>query len=308
MAEYYQTDKMKQAILLTAYKDIEQLKILIDLFNDDFSFYIHIDNNSQITEKEIGYIQKLKKVNFIAKKYATNWGGINHTKSILLLAREIIKDDKIEYIHFISSQDYPVKTCKEITDILTKNRGSEFLGYFKLPGKYWSSENGGLDRIDYFNFYEWFNVKTKVGKKIALTLVRIQKKLHMKRSRKYLPQLYGGSNWWTLSYPCLKYIIDYTDSHPKFFNRFRYTAVACEIYFHTIIMNSPFKDNVIDSDLRYIIWNTKDGIALESPRVLDENDYNNIVNSDAIFARKIEYPASKKLINKINKYLFDMKR
>lgn len=34
---------MKHAILLLWHKDIEQLKNLIKLFDEDFKFYIHID-------------------------------------------------------------------------------------------------------------------------------------------------------------------------------------------------------------------------------------------------------------------------
>ena len=39
---------MKQAILITAYKDFEQLVLLIDQFDNDFNFYIHIDKKSSI--------------------------------------------------------------------------------------------------------------------------------------------------------------------------------------------------------------------------------------------------------------------
>lgn len=37
---------MKHAILLLWHKDIEQLKNLIGLFDEDFKFYIHIDKKA----------------------------------------------------------------------------------------------------------------------------------------------------------------------------------------------------------------------------------------------------------------------
>jgi len=44
---------LKQAILVTAYKDIDRLKILTDLFDDDFSFYIHIDKKAALQKKKL---------------------------------------------------------------------------------------------------------------------------------------------------------------------------------------------------------------------------------------------------------------
>ena len=38
---------MKQGILITAYKNVIHLKKLINFFNDDFCFYIHIDKKTE---------------------------------------------------------------------------------------------------------------------------------------------------------------------------------------------------------------------------------------------------------------------
>ena len=285
--------------MVTAYKDIDRLKILTDLFDDDFSFYIHIDKKSRIAKEEIELLENAKNVHFISREYNVNWSGFNHTKCILLLSKEALKDKRIKYIHLISGQDYPIKSCQEIKDLLVKKNGAEFLAHFELPTKNWPASNGGLNRVDYFHLYNLLNVKTKMGSKINSAFVKIQKKLHLKRNREHLPKLYGGWSWWTLSYPCLKYVIDYTEKNPLFFKRFEYTAMACEMYFQTIIMNSPFKKNVINNDLRYIVFNEGN----PNPNILDESDYEGIVSSDAIFARKIVYPASKKLIEKINSHI-----
>ena len=290
---------MKQAILVTVYKDIDRLKILVDQFDDDFSFYIHIDKKSQIKKEDIELLENTENIRFISREYSINWGGFNHTKCILLLSKEALKDKEIEYIHLISGQDYPIKSCEEIKNLLEKKKGIEFLAYAELPNPKWPSTNGGLDRVDYYFLYDLFNRNSRVGGKIISAFLNIQKRLKLKRNKQYLPKLYGGWAWWSLSYPCLKYVVDYTEKNPLFFKRFEYTAIACEIYFHTIIMNSPFKKKVINNDLRYIVWSQ----GMPNPKVLDENDYDEIIKSDAIFARKIEYPASKKLIEKINLHI-----
>lgn len=292
---------MKQAILINTHKDIDKLKELIDFFDDDFSFYIHIDRKVQLTEKEIEQLKNTQSVKFISRKYSINWGGRNFTKSILLLSKEVIKDKDIEYIHLISGQDYPIKTPKEIKNILTKNRGAEFLVNFELPSKKWALENGGMDRIDYYNFYDLLNARVKIEKIIIRTLTIVQKKLNLfKRSRKCLPKLYGGSSWWTLTRPCLEYVINYSEDNPSYLKRFMYTLSSDEIFFQTIIMNSPFAKNVINKDLRYVDWNMRNG---SRPAFLDESDYDNIVSSENIFARKFDPKISGKLLHLLNKKL-----
>ncbi len=288
---------MKQAILIITHKDLDYLKELIKFFDDDFYFYIHIDRKSQLSEKKITQLKNMKNVKFVSRKYNINWGEVNFTKSILLLAKEVTKNKEIEYVHLISGQDYPIKTPKEIKNILTKYKGMEFLGNFELPNDKWRLDNGGMDRIDYFNFYDIFNGKTKIGRITIRSLVKIQKILNFKRSRKNLPKLYGGSNWWTLSLPCLTYVVNFIENNPSYLKRFNYTFASDEIFFHTIIMNSPFQKNVINNDLRYIDWNRRNG---SKPAVLDQTDYDKMIKSDKIFARKFDPKISKDLLLSLN--------
>lgn len=289
---------MKQGILITAYKEISHLKKVLDFFDDDFYFYIHIDKKSQIPKKEIEMIQNSKNVMFVSREFQVNWGSTKHLKAILLLSEEAIKNKNIEYFHLITGQDFPIKNCNKIKSFLVKNRESEYIENFEMPVKVrnWGKDSG-MDRICYYNFYDLFNAKTIRGKITIRGLLEAQKILKIKRNiRQDLPKLFGGGTYWTLSYPCLKYIVDYTEKYPDLLKRFKWSFCAEEIYFQTLIMNSAFKKNVVNNNLRYIEWNQKNG---NKPAILDETDYDNIIRSDAIFARKFEYPVSKKLIDKL---------
>ncbi|MEB3121991.1 MAG: beta-1,6-N-acetylglucosaminyltransferase [Snowella sp.] len=292
---------MKQAILITAYKDFNHLIEMIRFFDDDFYLYIHIDKKSLISKDDIEIIQNANNVVFLSRQFNVNWGGLNHLKSILLLSEEAIKNEDTEYFHIISGQDFPTKSCDYIQDFITKNKGKEFLEFFEIPAKQWSDEEGGMSRIWYFNFYDFFNAKTITGQKIISFLIKIQIKLKFKRQmQQNLPKLFGGSTWWTLSYSCLKYVIDYTKNKPYLLKRFKYTFASEEFFFQTIIMNSPFKDNVVNNNLRYIEWKCKNNSC---PAILDDTDFDNIIVSDAIFARKFQQSISEKLIDKIKEYI-----
>lgn len=285
---------MKQAILITAYKNISHLQRIVDFFDDDYFFFIHIDTKSKISNFDIENLKASSKVKLVSQKYKVNWGSIDHLKAILLLCRETVKYPQIEYIHLITGQDFPIKSSKQITDFLEENRGTEFLSARPLPLKSW--KNGGLDRVLYYNPYELFNAKS--WQRIFIkTFVNLQKLVGFKRKLPYDTHiLYGGSTYWTLSRQAVEYFLSYLDTHTEVLNSFKYTFCAEEILLHTIIMNSPFKEKVCKDNLRFMVWEYRDGI---SPANLDERDYNEIIKSNAFFARKFEYPVSESLYLKL---------
>lgn len=285
---------MEQALLITAYKNIHHLKHIINHFDGDFSFYIHIDKKSQVSRNEILELKQASKNIFISQNYKTNWGGVNHLKCTLLLMKEALLNKKIEYIHLISGHDFPIKSSSYFTSFLEENKGKQFFEYFSLPTKIW--ENGGMDRLNYYNLYDTINAKGKY-ERVIRKIINLQKKLGFKRHLNFdNHDLYGGSTWWTLSYDCCKYIDDFIKKTPKFLKQFEYTFCAEEIFFQTIVMNSPFKGTVVNDNLRYIVWEFRNG---NIPANLDETDYNELINNKQLFARRFEYPVSENLVMRL---------
>ena len=76
---------MKHAILLLWHKDMEQLRNLIKLFDEDFKFYIHIDKKSIVSEEEIRLLENNHQIASIYQKYRINCGGFNILKAELIL-------------------------------------------------------------------------------------------------------------------------------------------------------------------------------------------------------------------------------
>ena len=75
-----------------------------------------------------------------------------------------------------------------------------------------------------------------------------------------------------------------------------------EVYFHTIIYNSPFKENLNldygltppEMALRYIDWKT----GPDYPRILDDMDFDRMQKSNTLFARKVKKNISFELLKK----------
>lgn len=286
---------MKQAILITAYKDFNHLEEIINFFEESFELYIHIDKKSNVSASQLLRFKSYQQVKLISQKYRVNWGGINHLKSILYLSEQALKNPQNNYFHLISGQDYPIKNLSYFKSFF-ENREEEYIEFFSIPNSGLNG-NGGLDRVEYFNFYDILNAKIPFQNKIINVTINLQKKLSLKRSISLkMPKLYGGSTWWSLSRNCLNYVVEHTKLNRFVLRRFNQTLCSEEFYFQTIIMNSIFSKKVIGNNLRYIDWHTRNG---SEPAVLDDTDYERLIKSDAFFARKFGNTHSSSLMNRM---------
>ncbi|WP_395051086.1 beta-1,6-N-acetylglucosaminyltransferase [Flavobacterium sp.] len=286
---------MKQAILITAYKNYHHLEDIIAFFDDDFEIYIHIDRKSSISKEELLRLKKYDIVKLISQKYKVNWGGFNHLRSILYLSEKALKNPQNYYFHLISGNDFPIKKVSDFK-FFFKNTEDVYIDCFDVPFLGWDF-NGGLDRIEYYNLYDLFNWRNDFQKRIIKKIIHWQKKIGFKRKLSCkIPKIYGGSTWWSLSRECLNFVVVNSKENKNVFKRFKYTFCSEEFYFQTILMNSSFKDKMNKFNLRYIDWTNRNG---NNPVILDEKDYEKILESDSFFARKFEYPVSEIIINKI---------
>lgn len=79
-------------------------------------------------------------------------------------------------------------------------------------------------------------------------------------------------------------MLEYAGSHSAFTNFFKRTLVPDELFFHSIIMNSPFSNNVVNDCLRFIDWD----VSKDRPHTLLSNDFDRLMQSPALFARKFD--------------------
>ncbi|WP_300602287.1 beta-1,6-N-acetylglucosaminyltransferase [Niabella sp.] len=284
---------MKQAILITGYKNIHSFIDIINCFDKErFSFYLHIDKRSPLDTTPL---QAYRNV-FISTRYAVTWGGENHLKAILLLAKTALQDPDNAFFHLITAEDFPVKPMNAFYELdLTRN----YLSFSEMPAPFWGPD-GGMDRIRYYQFYNWMDVKKPYRRAIIYRLLKFQKILGFKRAYPAnFPKLYGGATYWSLNRDALRYVIDYTDQNSAFLRRFNHTWCSEEIYFQTLILNSPFAHTVVNDDLRYIDWSGKRGY----PAFLDETDFPQLIASGKLFARKINDSKSGNLKQLLIQYL-----
>jgi hypothetical protein len=113
-------------------------------------------------------------------------------------------------------------------------------------------------------------------------------------------KLYGSSNssWWILSFDAAEYLINFIDENVKL-NRFmQYTWGPDEFLISTILLNSPFRERIINNNLRYIDW-SKGGAH---PKILSKDDLQNLIKTDKFFARKFDINIDPDILDLIDRH------
>jgi hypothetical protein len=253
--------------------------------------YIHLDRKSRVPRSQLDALHDLPTVRLLSRRYRVNWGSTAHLRAILLLADAAVKDEAAEYLHLISGSDHPLLHHARFDAWLEEHPNSEFLEHFPLPTPYW--REGGLDRLLRYHPLDLIDIRKPRRKALIDLLMRLQTRFGMIRSLKGLPPLHGGSTWWSMSRACVAHVLDRLAREPQLLARFDHTRCGEEILFQTLVLDSPFAARVVNDNLRFIDWHTRNGSA---PAVLDITDRERLMASGKLFARKLESPVSNELI------------
>ena len=82
-------------------------------------------------------------------------------------------------------------------------------------------------------------------------------------------------------------------------NFLKFTWGSDEFIIPTILMNSPYQNKIINENYRYIDWSEGN----VSPKTLTIGDYDKIINSDDLFARKFDMDIDKEILYKLNEHI-----
>jgi hypothetical protein len=216
---------------------------------------------------------------FLFSNYKGSYATFRFVKAGLE-AMNFFQENKYDYFINLSGQCYPIKSISQIKQEMGAKKVA-YLHHEPLPSK--NLWNGGLNRIQNY----WFNVG-----KYRFHIPKIQKLLpyHLKP--------YWGWNWFCLPKKFVDYILQYITDHPKLMPYFSYSLCSDEIFFQTIIMNSPLRSEVVNEYKRYIDWEKKGN---PHPKILTSEDFPKIRDSGMWFARKFDMNVDSKILDMIDK-------
>jgi len=293
---------MKIAYLILAFKLPEQLVRLVRKLSDrDTYFFIHIDKKikPELFQHFVQLIEPNDNVIFI-KRHNSDWGRIGCIEAKLEGINEIKKMGvDFDYLINLSGQDYPIKSNQQIADFLQENYGKSFLNYNPIPYR----DHPHLDDlINYwhFYFYKYHLVFPKENMFFSPILSQLWKPIA--RRIKVRPKLplgykpYYGSSYWCFTRELIDYVHAFTRENQSFVRWFSHVQFPDEFFFQTMLMNSPYKNEIIDNNLRYIDFSSKKA----NPKVLTVDDFPKFTGSGKLFARKFDQNVDNAVLDMID--------
>ncbi|PAD95865.1 beta-1,6-N-acetylglucosaminyltransferase, partial [Terribacillus saccharophilus] len=126
-----------------------------------------------------------------------------------------------------------------------------FINVTKMP-----NNNKSLDRVFYYHIEGGFRNRTLSGLfKRIINKVIVNSKIKRKFPLLYQGYDYfAGSQWWCFNTVFTDYLLEFLDKNKQFVRFYKNTFIPDEMFFQTIIMNSPFA-NTVEPGLTFTDWN-----------------------------------------------------
>lgn len=278
------------AYLIIAHAQFDLLENLLKCIDDARNdIYIHIDSHSKL---DIGRIEKIlqnSRVEFVPRIHI-KWGGFDMVRcEYMLLEAAVESGHKYDYVHLISGADLPLKNQDEIHSYFDSHAGEEFVHFGALEPK-----EKELERVRYYHFAS--GRRNIFNRLITKAETVIQRALGINRIKG--KKIQRGSQWFSVTGEFAKYLV----SQKSFvFRQFKHTYIPDEFFVQTVMINSDFAKNLhskkFDDDheacARYIDW------TRGHPYTFRSEDYDELMSSGALFARKFSIVEDDKIVRKI---------
>jgi hypothetical protein len=301
---------MKIAYLILTHHQPRQLYRLVNALNsENVSFFISIDLKADISKFDC--FDYGENATFIKNRISVNRFAYSLTKAAMDLVQTAYLSDDFDYYIFLSGNDYPIKDNNYIDNYLEKNYPTNYINFYPLAGN--------ADYVDNIKHYRFVDLLKNSPRYLNIPIRLIQFVLNkLIPNRTFIKGMvpYRGSSSWCLNRETIKYIVEYLESSKskQFIKYFKTIWGSDEIFFQTLVLNSPFATqcryydrDIINSStfmknenkayLHYIDWSRD----REDPAILDKRDYELLKSSEKLFARKVFEGKSDELLDRIDK-------
>jgi hypothetical protein len=290
------------AYIISAYRLPELLVRLVRrLDGPGTSTFIHVDKKTHdsIYSAMAEPLSARPNVHFLPR-HSCYWGDFGHVHATIKGLRALVESGRpFDYVILLTGQDYPLRSNAEIAATLREAAGHVFMDWMPIPNEQWT--DGGAYRIDNWHFRVGRKSLSFPGTPFRHALLNAAwslpaRVLSLRRTFPAGLTPYGGSSYWMMPADCARYVDAFTRSRPDFVRFFRHVHVPDEMFFQTIVLNSPFRGRVAASDLRFVDWR-EDG---DHPTVLTSADFERLVQSGALFARKFDPGVDAAVLDRID--------
>ncbi|WP_066308364.1 beta-1,6-N-acetylglucosaminyltransferase [Aquimarina aggregata] len=173
---------------------------------------------------------------------------------------------KWDFFINLSGQDFPLKSQDFILDFLNRNKSKNFI---KIVSQV-RVRPDTLSRVE--NYFQEIDVGF---------LGVPYKRSFMKNVTSYV-----GGQWMILTRSCCEFIC-HSPEVKKFEDFYDKILIANESFFQTILMNTSFKETIINDDKRAVMW-LADGDVNVKPKTFTGLDIDFLMQEENFFAQKFD--------------------
>lgn len=289
---------MRHAFLIEAHTNWDQLRTLLSLLDDSrSSIYVHVDAKSKDFDPAFFEGSVKRGTLHFVYRIPVAWGGDSQIKAGIMLLEEALKSNS-DYYHLISGFDLPLHSMDYLDSFFEQHAGKEFVQFSEIGE---TMRQRTRDRIAIYHPLQ-NAVGRNVGQIERIMFVTQRLLLHIDRLRGSGLVLGKGTNWFSITRALARYVID---EWPKMGRYFMNSFCADEMFLHTMLLNSPYRDNVYHPDaddscesmMRLIHWSNGD------LKTFQTDDYEELVSSPMLFARKFDERKDSNIIEMISSHV-----
>lgn len=289
---------MRFAYLFLVHRMTKTLETAIRLLDDERNdIYIHVDAKAKdFPFDEVGSLAKQGRVFFTKQRIDAAWGGFELVEAELVLLKEATAREQYGYYHLLSGDDLPLKSQDEMHAFFEANEGKEFVQfcreYYDCPG-----------RTDWYHVFSHSfrsknTIKTIPQKAINKSLQYLQGLVHFQRHPEI--DFQKGAQWFSITDGFARYVVS---QEPWIRKIFHHTFCSDEVFLQTLCVNSDFRqrlyhpdfDDAMEANMRYTGWD-QDAC---SPRVFRLEDFDTLMNTGMMFARKFSADVDEAILEAI---------
>jgi hypothetical protein len=298
----------KLAYLILAHSDpVHFERLLRRLADPQVQFVVHVDAKARQDDFERAAAHTCNVV-FVSSRVHVMWAGFSMVEAMLRLIETSLTVTDRAYSHFIllSGADYPIAPNEAIIQTLLNRPQHQYLRRFDILA---CGDARQIRRVRGHHFREWADRHTFWRKPLFV----FERSLDLWPRR--MPdglKITSGSQWWAITRDFAAFCADFARANPAFCALFRRMFAPDEIFFHTLLDNSPFVDQAepiepyldvteLGGPWRY--GNLHYLNAIEPVRGADEAEQILSRHPDKLFARKFHSAVSGAALDTIDRWL-----
>lgn len=296
---------IKIGYIILAHQQPSQLvRLMKRLGSNSNQIFLHIDKRINLKPfLDCEGFDTIKNLHLL-KRFKSYWGAIGIVHATLEGIKLAIMH-QCDYVILLSGTDYPIKDNTEIAQFLLANHGKNFLKHYQIPAPHWlpGKEEARLKKYYFYLNNKLFEFPIPVGvKSLPRKVLNLILNLFLPNERTFPKNIipYGGDNWFCITHNACQEVTRFYQTHPEVLSFLKYSLCSDEIFIQTAFFNSGNADliaSVVNDTINEINWKNRNK---PSPEIFNPSDFNRLLASDKMFARKFDHDQFPELIDRID--------